>query len=131
MCVDPRLHRANVVAQVAEHLDATIVPLTMAGPEGQLLSGSDAARTFAREQFEFLCKKMYPEKVAVVGHCNCLGHNVPDQKHEEDIISALDVIRSWGYAGTIVGLIHDHESDSEWPLRELKRLEPSLKTRAA
>ncbi len=51
--------------------------------------------------------------IAVIGHYDCAGNPVDEQKHKEDILKAIEVIQYWQFMVNIIGLW----VDKEWNVR--------------
>lgn len=126
VCCDGRLHHGevNAVEALRQELGVDFVyPLSVPGPNGVLLRGAECEKDALYKQFSVLLNLKNPSVVAIAGHYNCAGNPVSNEEHDSDVREAVKVIREWGYTGTIVGFVYEHEHDLSWPLKEVARLE--------
>ena len=122
VCSDGRLHHGevNLCEKIRTLLEVDFVYIiAVPGPDGVLKKDSSAWCKTAREEFELLNEAKHPIKVAIVGHCDCAGHPVSDEEHEKDVAGCVETIKSWGFGGEILGLLAEHNSDTNWPMKKV------------
>ncbi len=84
----------------ADYVDTITEP----GPNGILATG-DAQRTESiKARVHISAEKHNSRVVAVVGHGDCAGNPVPDSVNRDQVRTAVDVVRSWGFNVAVIGL---------------------------
>lgn len=119
-CPDCRLWQEDVhyLERVREILEVDLVDLLSSpGMDGILSNGESPSKEVIKGWFQKLVELHQPVAVAVVGHCNCGGNPVSDEQHEVDVRGSVETVKSWVFEISIIGILAEHQSDTEWPLK--------------
>jgi hypothetical protein len=126
VCADGRLHQDVVHFNklIAEHLQVDLVDvLAVAGPDGVIKPGREGEKEALVKNLQVLIGAHKPVALAFVAHQACAGNPVSDEQHELDVKATLEEFQQMlGFAGDMVALVAQHESDTAWPLKEIVNL---------
>jgi hypothetical protein len=87
--------------------------ITEPGPIKLLADGDEAAVESIRNRVAISVEKHGSGMIAVVGHHDCAGNPVGREDQLGQIDRAIEVVRSWGFNATVVGLYVDDRWDVE------------------
>lgn len=109
-CIDGRVHkpvRQWMQKQFkVDYLDRITVP----GPDNILTTGSSATLADIRAQVEISVTKHGSKIVTIVGHYDCAGNPVDEDKHMQQIAASVAQVQSWNLPVQVIGLW----VDSSW-----------------
>jgi len=77
--------------------------ITEPGPD-RLLAENMFEVESVKKRVEVSVKKHGSKTVAVVGHCDCAGNQVCNDDHLQQIKSAVEIVDSWGFNTSVIGL---------------------------
>ena len=90
--------------------------ITEAGPVGKLPEGTDSVTTDSiRSRVEISVVKHGSDLIAVVAHHDCAGNPVDKARQLEQLRSAVQAVRSWGFDAQVKGLW----VDDTWTVHEI------------
>lgn len=96
--------------------------ITEPGPNGILAKNSDLKTIESiKKRIEISTIKHGSKHIAVVGHHDCAGNPVDEKTQKDNIIQAIETIKSLGFKEEIIGLW----VDSNWNINEISVAEVS------
>lgn len=88
----------------AEYVDMITEP----GPDKLLAENGFKFETESiKKRVGISVNKHGSKTVAVVGHCDCAGNPVCNDDHLKQIKSAVEIVESWGFKASVIGLLVD------------------------
>ena len=91
--------------------------ITEPGPERLLAEGIDqAAIESIKKRLGISITRHNSKTVAIVGHHDCAGNPADKETQQEQIITAIKVLKSWSFEVRIIGLY----VDENWEIHEVK-----------
>jgi len=103
-CIDGRVYEPVVAWLKREHRLDYVDLITMPGPDDALVHGLVEQMIQAKASAHISVHQHGSTVIAVVGHHNCSANPVSRAVHEHQITQAVDVIRKWRFAVSVVGL---------------------------
>ena len=113
-CIDGRV-QLPVIEWLKENYGVDFVDIvTEPAPDLILSTNEDDLKIESiRSRVELSIKKHDTRIVAVVGHHDCAGNPVDENKHIKHISEAVKTVESWGYNVKVIGLW----VDEDWTLK--------------
>ena len=110
-CMDGRVQEP-VLAWLKERYELEHVDMiTEAGPDKALAAEPGEIVESIRRRVGISVTQHGSEVIAVVGHHDCAGNPVSREVHCQHIERAVDVVRSWDYGVSVLGLWVDEDWD--------------------
>jgi len=108
-CIDGRT-QIPVIEWMKEKYNVDYVDMiTEPGVDGILAKGENKALIESiKRRVEISVSKHNSKVVAVAGHHDCAGNPVDEETHKKHILSAIEVVKSWGFDVEVVGLWVDN-----------------------
>ena len=110
---------------IKEHMKDIDYPdtITDAGICRVLAYGNAVEVSQAKARAEISTEKHGSHKAVVVGHAECAGNPVSDEKQREDIAKAAQAIKDWGMFDEVIGLFEGGNEDAhKWGVEEVSRV---------
>lgn len=103
-CIDGRT-QIPVIEWMKAHFCLDYVDLiTEPGMDGVLAHGVYREITRIKDKVVISINAHNSKVLAVVGHYDCAANPVSDCKHIDDIITSVNVVKSWHLPVTVIGL---------------------------
>lgn len=103
-CMDGRV-QIPVIEWMKETFGVDYVDMvTEAGPDKVVASGSPEQLASILEKVKVSVEEHGSKYIAIAAHDDCAGNPVSKEKHVENILVAMQVIRDWNLPASIYGL---------------------------
>ncbi len=95
--------------------------VTEAGPTKVVTQGEPHQVRSVRERVRISVEKHGSPVVALVAHGDCAGNPLPKDESIRQLEEGMEVVRSWGFGVTVIGLWVD---DADWHVELVGKLDP-------
>ena len=116
-CMDGRVQKPVMEYMLSAYTADYVDVITEAGPNKILAENKDkAAIESIRGKVSISVQKHQSNVVAIVGHYDCAGNPAGEEIQKQHIRSAIECIKVWGFAVSVIGLW----VSEEWKVEEIK-----------
>ena len=115
-CMDGRIQIPVIEYMKSTFSAAYVDVITEPGPNKILSDNTDASMIGSIKRRVAISVEKHGSKViAIVGHHDCAGNPADTENQRRHTLTAMDVVKKWGFNAQIIGLW----VDAEWKVHEV------------
>lgn len=112
-CMDGRVQEPVINWMKKTYTANYVDMITEAGPNKILLYGPKELVESIKERVKISHERHGSEVIAIAGHFDCAGHPISREKKIGKIKHSVELIKSWGFPMTVIGIYINEQWEVE------------------